>query len=81
MNILSSCIADIEREATHQEKDAVLTYRMIEGADPHISPLHWALAVWGLTVDDIGVLSIHGTSTGANVSVEALFQNLWLINL
>jgi len=53
MNILSSCIADIEREATHQEKDAVLTYRMIEGADPHISPLHWALAVWGLTVDDI----------------------------
>ena len=31
-------------------------------------PLRRALAVWGLTGDDMGVLSIHGTSTGANVS-------------
>lgn len=29
-----------------------------------------ALAVWGLTADDIGVLSIHGTSTGANEKNE-----------
>jgi len=32
------------------------------------SPLHRALAVWGLTGDDIGALSIHGTSTKANAS-------------
>jgi fatty acid synthase subunit alpha len=31
-----------------------------------ISPLRGALAVWGLTVDDIGVLSLHGTSTRLN---------------
>ena len=30
-------------------------------------PLRRALAVWGLTGDDMGVLSIHGTSTGTNV--------------
>lgn len=31
-----------------------------------ISPLRGALAVWGLTVDDIGVVSLHGTSTRLN---------------
>ncbi|KAH8892338.1 thiolase-like protein [Thozetella sp. PMI_491] len=34
--------------------------------DPRISPLRASLAVWGLTVDDIGVVSMHGTSTKAN---------------
>ena len=51
----------------HQEKDALAIYGMLEGTDPCVAPLHHALAVWGLTADDIGVLSIHGTSTGANV--------------
>jgi fatty acid synthase subunit beta len=46
----------------------MLEYGMLEGYDPRIAPLRRALAVWGLTVDDIGVLSIHGTSTVANVS-------------
>ncbi|KAF2472678.1 3-oxoacyl-synthase [Lindgomyces ingoldianus] len=32
----------------------------------NISPLRGALAVWGLTVDDIGVVSLHGTSTRLN---------------
>jgi hypothetical protein len=31
-------------------------------------PLHRVLAVWGLTGDGIGVLTIHGTSSGANIS-------------
>ncbi|KAJ2904922.1 fatty acid synthase alpha subunit Lsd1, partial [Coemansia aciculifera] len=31
-----------------------------------ISPLRGSLAVWGLTADDIGVASFHGTSTMAN---------------
>ena len=64
----SSRVADIEKEASRQEKDAVAMYGMLEGADARVSPLRRALAVWGLTGDDIGVLSIHGTSTGANVS-------------
>jgi fatty acid synthase subunit alpha len=34
--------------------------------DPAISPLRAALATWGLAVDDIGVASMHGTSTKAN---------------
>ena len=41
--------------------------------------LRRALAVWGLTADDIGVLSIHGTSTGANVC-EVVFQSVVLLN-
>ena len=64
---ISSRIADLETEASRQEKDALLMYGMLAGSDPRIAPLRRALAVWGLTADDIGVLSIHGTSTGANV--------------
>ena len=65
---IASRVADMEGEAARQEKDAIATYGMLEGADPRIAPLRRALAVWGLTADDLGVLSIHGTSTGANVS-------------
>ncbi len=64
----SSRVADIEREAARQEKDAQAVYGMLAGADERIAPLRRALAVWGLGIDDVGVLSIHGTSTGANVS-------------
>ena len=64
---ISSRVADLETEANHQEKHALAMYGMLEGSDPRIAPLRRALAVWGLTADDIGVLSIHGTSTGANV--------------
>jgi hypothetical protein len=64
----SSRVADIEKEASRQEKDAIAMYGMLADTDARISPLRRALAVWGLTGDDIGVLSIHGTSTRANVS-------------
>ncbi|KAG8694164.1 3-oxoacyl-[acyl-carrier-protein] synthase, partial [Ceratobasidium sp. 395] len=47
-------VAEIEQEATRQEKDALATYGMLEGTDPRIAPLRRALAVWGLTADDIG---------------------------
>jgi fatty acid synthase subunit alpha len=33
---------------------------------PTPSPLRAALATWGLSVDDIGMVSLHGTSTKAN---------------
>ena len=66
---VSSRIANIEQEAAQQEKDALAMYGMLEGTDPRIAPLRRALAIWGLTADDIGVLSIHGTSTNANVCI------------
>ena len=54
-------------------------YGIVQGSDPHIAPLQRALAVWGLTAHDIDVLSIHGTSTGANVC-EIVFQIVVLLN-
>jgi fatty acid synthase subunit alpha len=68
-------LTDVEREGTRQEKEALATYGMLEGSDPRISPLRRALAVWGLTPDDLGVLSIHGTSTGANERNETHIWN------
>ena len=46
--------------------------------DSRISPLRGALAVWNLTADDIGVVSLHGTSTEANEKneVEVLHRQL-----
>ncbi|RDW87106.1 Fatty acid synthase subunit alpha [Aspergillus mulundensis] len=35
-------------------------------SDPSISPIRASLATWGLTIDDIKVVSMHGTSTKAN---------------
>lgn len=36
------------------------------GSKSLISPLRAALATWGLTIDDVDVASLHGTSTKAN---------------
>lgn len=70
---LKERVAFIEAEAVHQDKDALATFGMLEGSDPRIAPLRHALAVWGLTLDDMGVVSIHGTSTMANVRAYCLF--------
>ncbi|KAF8632253.1 hypothetical protein AX15_002000 [Amanita polypyramis BW_CC] len=70
-----SRVADIEVEAARQEKDALAMYGMLEGSDPRIAPMRRALAVWGLTADDIGILSIHGTSTHANEENETDIWN------
>ncbi|RPD59601.1 fatty acid synthase [Lentinus tigrinus ALCF2SS1-6] len=78
---LATRIADIEKEAARQEKDALATYGMLEGVDPRIAPLRRALAIWGLTADDLGVLSIHGTSTGANEKNETHIWNDVFTNL
>ncbi|KAI8318168.1 thiolase-like protein [Martensiomyces pterosporus] len=43
--------------------------------NPRISPIRGCLAVWGLTVDDIGVASFHGTSTVANDKNESEVLN------
>ncbi|KAH8691209.1 putative 3-oxoacyl-synthase [Talaromyces proteolyticus] len=49
--------------------------------NPHIAPIRAALAVWGLTVDDIGVASLHGTSTKANDKNEANVINQQMTKL
>lgn len=36
------------------------------GQQPEISPMRASLAVWGLTIDDIDIASLHATSTKAN---------------
>ncbi|KAE9396321.1 hypothetical protein BT96DRAFT_996816 [Gymnopus androsaceus JB14] len=73
-----SRVAAIKQEAARQEKEALATYRMLEGSDPHIAPLRQALAVWGLTIDGINVLSIHSTSTQANIILQL---NLYILLL
>ncbi|KAJ7502466.1 putative fatty-acid synthase complex protein [Mycena galericulata] len=71
----SSRVANIEKEAVQQDKDALSMYGMLEGTDPRVAPIRRALAVWGLTADDVGVLSIHGTSTKANEENETRIWN------
>lgn len=62
----------IKREAIRQEKEA--TYSLGNNfwkQDSRIAPLRGALATWGLTIDDLGVASFHGTSTVANDKNES----------
>ncbi|KAJ1913043.1 fatty acid synthase alpha subunit Lsd1, partial [Coemansia sp. S17] len=46
-----------------------------------ISPLRGSLAVWGLTADDIGLASFHGTSTVVNDKNESDVLNIQLKHL
>jgi fatty acid synthase subunit alpha len=62
----------IANEAIRQEKDATNSLgNAFWKNDPTIAPLRGALATWGLTVDDLGVASFHGTSTVANDKNES----------
>ncbi|KAI3333105.1 putative fatty acid synthase alpha subunit FasA [Ustulina deusta] len=53
----------------------------IRQLNPSISPMRAALAVWGLTIDDIGVASFHGTSTKANDKNESSVINEQMTHL
>ncbi|KAJ1905625.1 fatty acid synthase alpha subunit Lsd1, partial [Coemansia sp. IMI 209127] len=62
----------VEKEAQRQLGEALDTWgNDFWKKDPRIAPLRGALSVWGLTVDDIGVASFHGTSTKANDKNES----------
>jgi fatty acid synthase subunit alpha, fungi type len=62
----------INKEAKRQEKDALFSLgNNFWKKDPRIAPLRGALATWGLTIDDLGVASFHGTSTVANDKNES----------
>lgn len=57
----------IKDEAERQKRAALSLFgNDFYKGNPAISPLRGALAVFGLTADDIGVASFHGTSTKAN---------------
>ncbi|KAL7619422.1 hypothetical protein AAE478_009961 [Parahypoxylon ruwenzoriense] len=53
----------------------------IRQLDPSISPMRAALAVWGLTIDDIRFTSFHGTSTVANDKNESSVINQQMTHL
>ncbi|KAI0597065.1 fatty acid synthase subunit alpha [Biscogniauxia sp. FL1348] len=62
----------IEKEAVRQEKEALRSFgNNFWKQNPSIAPLRGALATWGLTIDDLGVASFHGTSTKANDKNES----------
>ncbi|PWY68836.1 fatty acid synthase subunit alpha [Aspergillus eucalypticola CBS 122712] len=61
----------VRREARIQEKDALNTFgNHFWKNDPEISPLRGALATWNLTINDLDVVSFHGTSTVLNEKNE-----------
>ncbi|TAQ84674.1 hypothetical protein B7494_g7012 [Chlorociboria aeruginascens] len=49
--------------------------------DPEISPLKASLAVWGLSVDDLDIVSLHATSTKANDKNEPEVVNKQMSHL
>ncbi|TRX96568.1 hypothetical protein FHL15_002470 [Xylaria flabelliformis] len=62
----------IEKEAERQEKEALRSFgNNFWKQDSTIAPLRGCLATWGLTIDDLGVASFHGTSTKANDKNES----------
>lgn len=65
-------IQHIEKEALRQEKELLRSLgNNFWKTDTSIAPLRGALATWGLTIDDLGVASFHGTSTKANDKNES----------
>lgn len=67
---------EIHREARRQVADAKKQWgNNFYKADPRIAPLRGALATFGLTIDDLGVASFHGTSTKANDKNESATIN------
>ncbi|KAG9244844.1 hypothetical protein BJ878DRAFT_549460 [Calycina marina] len=61
----------IEIEAKRQLKEAQNSLgNHFWRDDPKISPIRGALATWNLTIDDLSVVSMHGTSTVKNEKNE-----------
>ncbi|KAK7960616.1 hypothetical protein PG988_011830 [Apiospora saccharicola] len=66
---------EYRREIQADAERAVREVRNMYGNDfwrhePSISPLRGALATWGLTIDDLDVANLHGTSTKKNDANE-----------
>ena len=67
----STRLADVERESARQEKEALVTYGMLEGSDPRIAPLRRCLGSYA----GRPWCSLDGTSTGANERNETHIWN------
>eukprot|EP00668_Euglena_longa_P007013 GGOE01008376.1.p1 GENE.GGOE01008376.1~~GGOE01008376.1.p1 ORF type:complete len:4141 (-),score=1338.09 GGOE01008376.1:1069-11655(-) len=75
-------LATLQRGIRRQESAALATWgNHFFVGNPAIAPLRGALAVWGLTADDVGVASFHGTSTQANDLNESEVVNLQMRHL
>ena len=65
--LLGSQTTRIDQIAHHQRSEALNTWgNSFWKGDPTIAPMRGALATWGLTIEDLNVASLHGTSTQAN---------------
>ena len=65
----AACIA---REAHRQNQEVLYSLgNNFWKQDDRIAPLRGALATWGLTIDDLGFATLHGTSTQANDKNES----------
>ncbi|KAJ3041629.1 3-oxoacyl-[acyl-carrier-protein] synthase [Rhizophlyctis rosea] len=74
--------AFIEKEGKRKEKAALSTWSHDWWKnDANISPLRGALATFGLTIDDLGVASFHGTGTKANDYNESSVLNQQMAHL
>ncbi|TPX39930.1 hypothetical protein SeMB42_g06180 [Synchytrium endobioticum] len=72
----------IDREGAQREKVALQSWSHNWWRnDPSIAPIRGALATYGLTIDDIGVASFHGTGTKANDYNESSVLNTQLAHL
>ncbi|RKP32294.1 fatty acid synthase subunit alpha reductase [Metschnikowia bicuspidata] len=73
---------EICREAQRQCADARRMWgNHFYKNDPRIAPLRGALAAFGLSIDDLGVASFHGTSTKANDKNESATINAMMKHL
>ncbi|OOF94224.1 hypothetical protein ASPCADRAFT_6912 [Aspergillus carbonarius ITEM 5010] len=79
---LESHIHTIESHTRERLHDAQsLWSHDLRRLDPRIAPLRAALATWSLTIDDIAVATLHGTSTPANDLNEARVLNTQMTHL
>ncbi|KAJ1924023.1 fatty acid synthase alpha subunit Lsd1 [Tieghemiomyces parasiticus] len=75
-DFVASRTRHIAESARRQEKEALQLWgNFFYRRQPEISPLRGALASFGLTIDDVGVASFHGTSTKANDKNESEVLN------
>ena len=68
MMVSSKAIADSTDVALNAKVNNLRRHwgNQFRNQQPEISPLRASLAVWGLTIDDLNVASLHATSTKAN---------------
>ncbi|RYP69144.1 hypothetical protein DL771_006238 [Monosporascus sp. 5C6A] len=72
----------IEAATARRIRDAQYMWNTnIRQLDPNISPMRAALSAWGLSIDDIQVASLHGTSTKANDVNESHVINQQMVHL